>query len=843
MNTPEEKQKYADSIRQLIPINELPPEIQNEIIKNAVLIQVSNKDLVFNQGDRDGFSFYLIDGALELEASGQVHNTITSGSDRARYPLAQLQPRQFSAKAKTDSVVLKLSRDMLDKLLVMHQNKSQSDDGLSDTAGLVELDIIDGVDDDGDWMTRMLQSEIFSGMPTANIHKLFSLLEPIEYKTGDSVIKQGEPGNHYYIIQEGRCDVLRQSAPGGKQVRLAELRPGDSFGEEALITETVRNATVKMLTDGVVAQLSKDDFVTLIQKSTLKAVSSERAAEIVKTGGKWLDVRFKNEHDRNTIDDCEHIPLNILRMQADKLDKDTHYVLFCDTGGRSSVGAFLLTDRGYTISYLEGGLVNHPELAPPEDVTTVPRVSPPVTEKPVPAPAVKSVKPSAPVAQESVVPKAKAESKKAPELIQEPPIPSGPSAAPESDIDPEIMATMLEAELERTDLRIKRAQQQDQTEQKNIEISKQLEQERIKIEESKKRVEEEVLKLRQLEETRLKQMEQESKIRLEQERKQIEEVYSRNAEEMEKLEQMKQEAEEKMQIERLRIEKAADEAQKSKQDTEKFRQELEEARRNMEEEARRQQLAQEELRKKIEMQARQKIEIERKRLSEQIAKNNQEVEQARREKAIAEAARIAAKQEAELMIQEYKNQHDRSRADEEQRIKAERLKLEQEQKKIQLVLQEVQKAKAEAEAMKRSALAEVNALKARQFQDEVTRSEKAKTELKDKIKHAQEKLVKASETAALAEQNEEKAVVAKKVNEEDLSKKKAEEEALAKQLQADLAGFKEELEEQEREYESATTMLDHMRRIKERAEEAKKAAANAAQDLLSDVSSQLGDKD
>src|SRR5690606_27074510 len=127
-----------------------------------------------------------------------------------------------------------------------------------------------------------------------------------------------------YIIQEGRCDVLRQSAPGGKEVRLAELRPGDSFGEEALITETVRNATVKMVTDGVVAQLSKDDFVTLIQKSTLKAVSSERAAEIVKTGGKWLDVRFKNEHDRNTIDDSVHIPLNILRTQADKLDKATH---------------------------------------------------------------------------------------------------------------------------------------------------------------------------------------------------------------------------------------------------------------------------------------------------------------------------------------------------------------------------------------------------------------------------------------------------------------------------------------------------------------------------------------
>jgi len=839
MSTPEEKQKYADSIRQLIPINELPPEIQNEIIKNAVLIETAKKELVFNQGDRDGFSFYLLDGVLELEASGQVHNTITAGSDRARYPLAQLQPRQFSAKAKIPSVVLRLSRDMLDKLLVMHQGKADADDGLSDTPGVVELDFIDGVDDDGDWMTVMLQSEIFSGMPTANIHKLFSLLEPVEYKAGSIVIKQGEPGHHYYIVQEGRCEVLRQSAPGGKDIRLAELRPGDSFGEEALIIETVRNATVRMITDGVVAQLSKDDFVTLIQKTTLKSVSSEKAAELVAAGGKWLDVRFKNEHDQNTIDDSLHIPLNILRMQTDKLDKNTHYILFCDTGGRSSVGAFLLTDRGFSVNYLEGGLVNHPELAPPEDVTTVPKVSQPVAEMPAPTPAVKSEKPSTPAAQESAVPKPKAESKTASKVIQEP----EPSAESGTGIDPEIVATLLEAELERTDLRIKRAKQQDQTEQKNIEISKQLEQERLKIEESKKRVEEEVIKLRQVEEARLKQLEAESQLRLQQERKKIEEVYSRNAEEMEKLEKMKQEAEEKMRIERERIEKAAAEAQQSKQDTDKVRQELEEARRKMEEEAHRHQLEQEALRKKIEMQARQKIELERKRLAEQIAKNNQEVEQARREKAIAEAARIAAKQEAELMIQEYKSQHDKSRSDEEQRIRAERLKLEEEQKKLQKVLQEVQKTKAEAEALKRSALAEVNALKAKQYQEDITRSETLKAELKDKIKHAQDKLVKASETAAKAEQDEEKVAVAKKVNEADLIKKKAEEEALAKQLQADLAEFKEELEEQEREYENATTMLDHMRRIKERAEAAKKAAADAAQDLLSDVSSQLDKKD
>lgn len=865
MNTPENKQKYADIIRQLIPINELPQDVQNQIILKGELIEVKKKDLVFSHGDRDNYSYYLLEGEIELEANKQVHNSIVGATDRARYPMAQLQPRQFSGKAKVASVVLRLNRDVLDKMLVMHQGKNEPEDGLGTGTGVVEMDVIDGADDESDWMTRMLQSEIFSGMPTANIHQLFSLLEPIEYKAGALVIKQGEPGNHYYIIQEGRCEVLRQAQPSGKDIRLAELRAGDSFGEEALIAETTRNATIRMLTNGIVAQLSKDSFVTLIQKPVLKAVSSARAAEIVKSGGKWLDVRFKNEHDRNTIEGSEHIPMNILRMKLDALDRGIHYVLFCDTGGRSSTAAFLLTDRGFTASYLDSGLMNHPELAPPEDVTHSPKA-------PAPAPVVKQA--AVPPKQEptpapkpepkaEVKPQVKTAPKTEPKAEVKPPKPEPkaevkpqPKTAPataqkpasitdihkDEEMDPEIMASVLEAELTRTNFQIERAKQQDQTEQKNIEVAKRLEQERAKIEEAKIRVEADVLRLRREEEAKLKKLEQEAEQRMQQERNKLEEVYSRNAEEMEKLEKLKQETEDKLKLERERLEREAVEAKKNRQDVEKLREELEAARKAMEEDAQKRQLEQEEMRKQIELQARKKIEIERRKLAEQMTKNNQEMEKAKQEKAVAEAGRAAAKQEAELMIQEYKSQHEKTRSAEEDRIKAERLKLEEEQKKLHLVLQDIQKTRAEAEALKRAALAEVTGLKARQYQEDITRSEVARNELKEKIKHAQDKLAKATEKIAKVEQDEEKVVVAKKVNEEDLVKKKAEEEALRKQLEADLSEFKEELEEQEREYASATTQLEHMRRIKERAEAAKKAATTSAADLLSEVAGQLGDK-
>jgi CRP-like cAMP-binding protein len=50
----------------------------------------------------------------------------------------------------------------------------------------------------------------------------------------------------------------------GSSVQLAELKEGDAFGEEALVADTVRNATVVMKTDGMLLRLSKQDFNELL---------------------------------------------------------------------------------------------------------------------------------------------------------------------------------------------------------------------------------------------------------------------------------------------------------------------------------------------------------------------------------------------------------------------------------------------------------------------------------------------------------------------------------------------------------------------------------------------------
>lgn len=244
----------------------------------------------------------------------------------------------------------------------------------------MEVDEVDGVDDDTDWMTQMLQSELFSRMPMANIHQLFALLEPIEKKAGEVVISQGEPGDHYYIISEGRCAVSRKPSPKSNDVKLAELKSGDSFGEEALISSAKRNATITMITDGVLMQLAKDTFIELIKKPTLQSLKFTDAEALIDEGAEWLDVRFPNEHQESSIKGSINVPLNALRLQSDKLDASKKYVLYCDTGGRSSTGSFLLAERGFSVSFLEGGLVNNPEAVGVQ--TVVPKAPEPVATRP-----------------------------------------------------------------------------------------------------------------------------------------------------------------------------------------------------------------------------------------------------------------------------------------------------------------------------------------------------------------------------------------------------------------------------------------------------------------------------
>jgi len=328
------------------PLDGLKAENLHALARKTQVRTLDAGRVLFKEGDDDKRTFYLVAGQVELRADDRTIGVIKSRTAESRSPLAPGLPRKFTARAATDIEYIVIDSDLLDVLITWDQT------GQYEVAELRG----DGVDVSGDWMTTLLQTKAFHRIPPANIQAIFMRMQRINYRARDVVIKQGTEGDFFYVVVAGRCVVTRETPLNKEGIKLAELGPGDSFGEEALIAEAKRNATVTMATDGTLMRLGKNDFQTLLNEPLLQWVSPDAAREIIAKGGKWLDVRLPSEFQNFRIDDAVNIPLYFIRLKLNALDKATPYVVCCDTGRRSSAAAYILSERGFDAFVLKGGL-------------------------------------------------------------------------------------------------------------------------------------------------------------------------------------------------------------------------------------------------------------------------------------------------------------------------------------------------------------------------------------------------------------------------------------------------------------------------------------------------------
>jgi rhodanese-related sulfurtransferase len=290
---------------------------------------------------------YLLKGELKLDYPDGSMRLLVGGCDDALAPLVRGELRPVGAKAVTAVELLWFDENALDILVTWDQ-------AAHPLAIQKNGDVADWRNLSGIFDARKLTLGAFANLPAANIESLLTCFQRQAVKRGEIVVRQNEPGDYYYVIERGRAMVTRDVA--GAQVELAELNAGDTFGEEALIAETARNATVTMLTDGELLRLDNADFVRLLREPLLQRIDAEEAVRRVAAGAVWLDVRFPAEYREDGLPGALNIPLNELRDALPNLATDTEYVVYCQTGRRSSAAAFLLSQRGLRASLLDGGL-------------------------------------------------------------------------------------------------------------------------------------------------------------------------------------------------------------------------------------------------------------------------------------------------------------------------------------------------------------------------------------------------------------------------------------------------------------------------------------------------------
>ena len=109
-------------------------------------------------------------------------------------------------------------------------------------------------------------------------------LHRAHYREDDIIIKQGDIGDRFYMIEDGKVEVLEEQ-PGAPARRIATFSTGESFGEIALLRDSPRSATVRCLTPVDVVTLGRQDFRTLVGSYDVVRAQMERDIKERSGGG------------------------------------------------------------------------------------------------------------------------------------------------------------------------------------------------------------------------------------------------------------------------------------------------------------------------------------------------------------------------------------------------------------------------------------------------------------------------------------------------------------------------------------------------------------------------------
>ncbi|MFP5382462.1 MAG: cyclic nucleotide-binding domain-containing protein [Gammaproteobacteria bacterium] len=324
-----------ERLKEFTPFDTLSDAHLRDLLPRLGAEHLGKGKVLFKRGQADSRCHFLLSGTVDLADAAFVVRPLAADDAENYLALDNYPEHRVSAITATDCLVVSIDRDHLDLVLTWSQAaESMGEDDEDEHQNT-------------DWMEALLTSDLFASVPPANIQQLFARFQEKEAHLGDVVIKEGDAGDTFYVIKEGRALVTRGHGPNQKT--LAALKSGDCFGEDALIGDAPRNATITMTTDGVLMSLDKESFLKLLKEPVIQSVTEaqyEKMMDEADEGIVLLDVRLPLEFRHDHLPHARNVPLPELRREIRDLEKAFTYVVTCDGGRRCEIGAYLLNEAG-----------------------------------------------------------------------------------------------------------------------------------------------------------------------------------------------------------------------------------------------------------------------------------------------------------------------------------------------------------------------------------------------------------------------------------------------------------------------------------------------------------------
>ncbi|MBL7032064.1 MAG: cyclic nucleotide-binding domain-containing protein [Nitrospira sp.] len=253
--------------------------------------------------------------------------------------LLTCSPRNSSVVTKTDCTLYKLLKSDFEEIVQMDSTFSN---------------ILNEKYKDNTQYNNLKTLQPFAMLEPEKMLTLTEKLKEKKYSAGEDIIKQGEDGDAYYIVKSGSLAVIKQKGDE-EPVQVATLTTGHAFGEESLIREEPRNATVRAIEETTVLRLEKKDFEEILQSAYLAWDFPEEVEE--KRDDYFLiDARIPPEYEEEHIKGAVNIPIEILRQKYSALDPSITYRTYCLNDSRGMTAAFLMKSQGFKVQAIKGGL-------------------------------------------------------------------------------------------------------------------------------------------------------------------------------------------------------------------------------------------------------------------------------------------------------------------------------------------------------------------------------------------------------------------------------------------------------------------------------------------------------
>ena len=318
------KAAYENQLRQMTPFATMSDDRSRAVIDQGRFMQISEGHLLFKRSTDNVTSHFLLSGQLSLVNDAFENTPFTPENGMRQGMVDESEIHIVSAVAVGECVIFEIERDKLEQFKE---------------------------DDKKSWMENLLSTPLFEFVPPSNIQALFKRFEPIAVGANQTIITQGDEGDYFYVIKTGRVAIDQTTSEEVK--RVAEMGAGSGFGQDALISDAPRNATVTTLESCELMRLSEGDFSELLMTPVIEYVTFEEVEAVKSMQSKppvFVDVRSNLEVQPLAISDpVKRIPLPMLRDEMKALESDPIYFVIGPKRPKiAELASYLLNEAGFT---------------------------------------------------------------------------------------------------------------------------------------------------------------------------------------------------------------------------------------------------------------------------------------------------------------------------------------------------------------------------------------------------------------------------------------------------------------------------------------------------------------